>query len=186
MKTAKSFILIALVAGSGAMQPTRGDTITVEPDGKVTFSPPFSMSHHEDPYPELPMTSVTYTIDDPTNGPGQVSFMGTTALWMVPHPSTFTNRVTTISELKQLIDACAAQGPQRTNISDSIIKFHGQDAVEGIGYFGNAWHDEIIMYWGEPKKRNDNAIFVIDSQATKKEICQALVAGVTVAPPKGN
>ena len=187
MNVTRMLLMAALLISTNAIQRAKGDIITVLTDGQIIFTPPFSMSHHEDPSDGLPIASVTYNTKDSqsTNGSGRVSFIGTTALWMVRDPASITNRVTTIRELKELIDTKVDKG-SATNMTETIIKFQKQDALEISGYFRGSWHDQIIMYWGKPQTWNNNPIFVIDSETTKKEMCKTLITSVSVTPPKSD
>jgi hypothetical protein len=189
MKIARCLILIAILVGSNAVQHAKGnqagDIIAMQTGGKITFNPPFPMTRHGDPSNGEPISSVTYNADNVhgTNGAARVSFVETSPLWMVDNPASITNRVTTIIELKKLIDEHVYKGLAGTNLSETIIKFQGQHALETSGYHQGSWHDQIIMYWGIPMRRTDNPILIIDTQATKKEICKALVKAVKVDLP---
>jgi hypothetical protein len=178
-------LLIALLGSSGyhimAKDGQSGDIITVEPDGVVTFAPPFPMNHYDDAGGAgLPITSVTYS-----GGASRVTFIGTFDFWFAQNPASMTNSLTTISELKTLIDQNHGGKPSwATNLEEKTVKFQGQDALDFSGNFNGLWRDQIIMYWRKTGRGIGNTIFWIDVTAPNKEICQTLIKAVVVSPPK--
>jgi hypothetical protein len=191
VKFIKILLFAALLVGFDTSMKggQAGDIIAVEPDGSVTFSPSFPMSHHDNSSEGLPITSLTYSADNVqnTNGAAAVTFVGTTVFWFAQNPALVTNSIATIRDLKQLIDTNSGVKPAwATNLVEKIVKFQGQEALEFSGNFSGLWHDQIIMLWLKTKDRRRNSVFAIDAQAQKKEVCKTLVEAVTIHPPKAD